>query len=119
MNTTLLRINVALAAMLLLFYVVWWWSFGAPLGMLPVTALLAAVVPLALLLPALWHGNRFGTSLAGFIVPFHFAYAVMELVANPAARAWIAVQTFLSLLLLITVMASLRQVSVQVDADDR
>lgn len=110
MNPNLQKINTALSGLLMLFYVSWWGSLGAPSGMLPLAVLAIAVVPLALLLPALWTGNRFGTTLAGLLIPFHFAYAVMELVANPAARGWIAVQTFLSLVLLITVMASLRQV---------
>lgn len=110
MNSKLQKINTAFSGLLILFYVSWWGSFGAPSGMLPLAVLSVAVVPLALLLPALWAGKRFGTTLAGLITPFHFAYAVMELIANPAARGWIAVQTFLSLVLLITVMASLRQV---------
>lgn len=111
MNPMLQKINVVLTGLLMLFYVSWWGSLGAPLGTLPLAVLAIAVIPLALLLPALWKGNRFGTTLAGFLVPFHFAYAVMELVANPVARSWIAVQTFLSLILLISVMAGLRQVT--------
>lgn len=110
MNPALQKINTALTATLMLFYVSWWGSFGAPLGVLPLAVLSIAVIPLALLLPAMWTGSRFGTTLAGLLIPFHFAYAVMELIANPAARGWIAVQTFLSLILLITVMASLRQI---------
>ena len=111
MKPKLQMFNAALTGVLILFYLSWWGSLGAPLGALPLAVLATAIVPLALLLPALWTGNRFGTTLAGLLIPFHFAYAVMELIANPAARGWIAVQTFLSLLLLITVMASLRQVS--------
>lgn len=112
MNPILQKINTALTGLLMLFYISWWISFGAPLGTLPLAVLSIAVIPLALLLPALWTGNRFGTTLAGLFIPFHFAYAVMELIANPDARGWIAVQTFLSLILLITVMASLRQVGI-------
>lgn len=117
MNGLLLpRLNAVLAAALLLFYVAWWLNAGKPLEMLSLTALAVAVVPLLLLAPALWAANRFGTTLAGFILPFHFAYAVMELIANPAVRGWVALQTFLSLLLLVGTMASLRQVRVPQDA---
>lgn len=110
MNPALAKTNALLTVALILFYLVWWWSFGAPLDTLPFAVLLIAVLPLALLLLPLWLGNRFATTLAGLLIPFHFAYAVMELIANPAARSWIAVQTFLSLVLLISVMASLRQI---------
>lgn len=117
MNGTFLpRLNAMLAALLVLFYVAWWLSGGASTKPLPLTALLAATVPLLLLLPALWAGRRFGTTLAGFILPFHFAYAVMELIANPAVRGWVALQTFLSLLLMIGTMANLRQVRAPQDA---
>ncbi len=107
------RINASLAVALALFYLAWWWTSGASLMALPLTALLAASLPLLLLAPALYAANRFGTTLAGLILPFHFAYAVMELIANPPVRAWVAVQTFVALLLLIGVMASLRQVRTQ------
>ena len=115
MKPKLQMFNAALTGVLILFYLSWWGSLGAPLGTLPLAVLAIAIVPLALLLPALWNGNRFGTTLAGLLIPFHFAYAVMELIANPAARGWIAVQTFLTLLLLITVMASLRQIDTAKD----
>lgn len=111
MKTGLLqRLNALLALLLVMFYFTWWMRYGASLQPLPLAALLAATLPLLLLAPALWTGARFGTTLAGFVLPFHFAYAVMELVANPSARPWIATQTFLSLLLMILVMASLRQI---------
>ena len=119
MKRPLFRINALLATLLTGFYLAWWWYLGAPPGKLPLAALTAATLPLVLLLPALWSGNRFGMSLAGFIVPFHFAYAVMELVANPPARAWIAVQTFLSLVLFTCVMAGLRQVDTTTEAVSR
>ena len=106
------RINAALALLLALFYVAWWMSLGAPTSTLAVSVLLLATGPWLIVLRALWRANRFGTTLAGFLVMLHFAYAVMELVANPAARGWIAIQTFLSLLLLTSVMASLKQVRV-------
>lgn len=103
------RLNASLSIVLAVFYFAWWTSVGAPTTTLALSAVTLAAVPLLLLAPALLYGNRFGSTLAGFILPFHFAYAVMELVANPHARAWIAAQTFLSLLLLIGVMANLRQ----------
>lgn len=109
----LARANTALAILLVVFYLTWWLNAGMPMRALPLSALLAAVVPLVLLMPALWNARRFGSSLAGFILPFHFAFAVMELVANPDARAWVAVLTFLSLLLMTGVMATLRQVQPQ------
>lgn len=112
MKSRLFKANAVLAALLMAFYVSWWWTLGASFAGLPLAVLAAAILPLALSMPALWAGNRFGMSLAGFIIPFHFAYAVMELVANPEARAWIAVQTFLSLVLFTGVMAGLRQVGV-------
>lgn len=111
MKLMLFKTNAVLAALLMALYVSWWWALGASLGGLPLAVLAAAILPVALLTPALWSGKRFGMSLAGFIIPLHFAYAVMELVANPEARAWIAVQTFLSLVLFAGVMAGLRQVS--------
>ncbi|HEX6929730.1 MAG TPA: DUF2069 domain-containing protein [Gammaproteobacteria bacterium] len=109
----LARTNAVLAILLALLYVAWWLSAGMPVKALPLAAILAAVVPLLLLVPSLWKARRFGGTLAGFILPFHFAFAVMELVANADARAWVAVQTFLSLLLMTGVMATLRQVRPQ------
>lgn len=106
------RLNALLAVVLALFYLAWWWHFGASTRPLALTVVALAVVPLLLLAPWLWKANRFGTSLAGFILPFHFAFAVMELVANPGVRGWLAVQTFLSFVLLVGIMASLRQVDV-------
>ncbi|HEX7030568.1 MAG TPA: DUF2069 domain-containing protein [Gammaproteobacteria bacterium] len=106
----LARMNAVLAIALAVFYIAWWLNAGMPVKALPLAALFAAVVPLLLLAPSLWNARRFGGTLAGFILPFHFAFAVMELVANTEARAWVAVLTFLSLLLMTGIMATLRQI---------
>lgn len=110
---SLYRSNAVLAALLVALYLAWWWFAGAPDAALPLTALVVACGSLLLLLPFLWTGSRFATSLAGFIVPFHFAFAVMELVANPSVRGWVAAQAFLALLMFVLVMASLRQIRPQ------
>src|SRR5690606_24876422 len=73
--------NAVLSLALVALYLAWWLASGGPLQILPLAALLAAVLPLLLLAPSLWQGRRFGGTLAGFILPFHFAFAVMELVA--------------------------------------
>jgi len=104
------RLNAALALALCVLYCAWWLAAGAPMQALPVAALLLAILPLAALAPFLWRGQRFSVALAGLILPFHFAFAVMELIANPEVRLWVAVQTFLTFLLFALVMASLRQV---------
>jgi len=105
--------NAVLSLALVALYLAWWLASGGPLQILPLAALLAAVLPLLLLAPSLWQGRRFGGTLAGFILPFHFAFAVMELVANAEARAWVAGQCFLSLLLMTGIMANLRQIRTQ------
>lgn len=106
---TLPRLNACAALLLALLYVAWWIRAGAAFTPLHVTLLLLAAAPLFALAPALWHGQRFGTALAGVVVPFHFAWAVMELVANPAVRGWVAAQSFLALLLFVGSMSTLRQ----------
>ena len=111
MNPAFMRkLNAALTGTLAMLYVGWWMATGAPGDALSMTALLVAIVPLVLLAPLLWQGRRFATALAGLILPFHFAFAVMELVANPEVRPWVALQTFIAFVLFATVMASLRQV---------
>lgn len=109
-ESIMLKLNAALAIALNGLYLAWWLAMGAPAAALPLTALLLAIVPLALLVPFLWRGRRFAIALAGLILPFHFAFAVMELVANPDARGWVALQTFLTFVLFATVMTTLRQV---------
>lgn len=100
------RINAAAAALLVILYVAWWLAAGMPrlgLVMLGVGAL-----PLLLTLPALWRARRIGTTIAGFLVAFHLAYAMMELFANPAVRGWVAAQSFLALVLFVGTMVVLR-----------
>ena len=109
---TLFRFNAVLALLLVALYLAWWWFAGAPMAPLPLTTVIVACGSLLLLAPFLATGSRFATSLAGFIVPFHFAFAVMELIANPEVRLWVALQTFLALAMFTFVMASLRQVNV-------
>lgn len=111
MNERMLcRINAGLALGLSVFYLAWWLADGAPVEALNITLLVVAIVPLLMVLPGLWRGRRFQTALAGLIVPFHFAYATMELIANPEVRGWVAIQTFLTFLLFAGVMAALRQI---------
>lgn len=109
-DSPLLHVNALLAATLTVFYAIWWYSLGAPLTAWPLAVFAVAAGSLVLLIPPLWRGRRFGTTLAGFIVPFHFAYGVMEMVANPAMRGWAALQAAMALVLFVTVMASLKQV---------
>lgn len=101
--------NAVLAGALVVLYCAWWLATGASNEMLSLVALAFAVLPLLALLPGLWREQRFATALAGLVVPFHFAFAVMELFADPAARAWVAVQSFFALVLFVGVMANLQQ----------
>ena len=113
MNIALPKMNAAFTVLLALFYLAWWLSLGASTSTLALAMLSLAIVPLLLLLPSVWQARRFGSTLAGFLMMLHFAYAVMELIANPAERGWIAVQTFLSLVLMTGIMASLKQVRIE------
>ena len=101
------RINAVAATLLVILYVAWWLAAGMDME-LGLTMLVVGGLPLLLTLPALWSGRRIGTTVAGFIVAFHLAYAMMELFANPAVRGWVAAQTFLSLVLFIGTMVVLR-----------
>lgn len=109
-NRVIPKLSAVLAVALALLYLAWWWADGSSTAPLNVTMLIIATVPLLLLVPGLWQANRFATTLAGLLIPFHFAYAVMELIANPAVRGWVAIQTFLTLLLFAAVLAVLRDV---------
>lgn len=101
------RINATAAGLLIVLYTAWWLASGrdTDLGM---TMLMVGAIPLALTLPSLWQARRIGTTIAGFLVAFHLAYAMMELFANPAIRGWVATQTFLALILFIGSMTVLR-----------
>ena len=101
------KINALSAALLVILYIAWWIAAGMEKG-LGLTILVAGGLPLLLTLPALWSGRRIGTTIAGFLVAFHLAYAMMELFANPAVRGWVATQTFLSLVLFVGTMVVLR-----------
>ncbi|MDX1442240.1 MAG: DUF2069 domain-containing protein [Gammaproteobacteria bacterium] len=100
------RMNAVAAALMVLLYVAWW--IDAEMPRLGLVMLGAAVLPLLLTLPALWQARRIGTTVAGFVVAFHLAYAMMELFANPEVRGWVAAQTFLALLLFTGTMVVLR-----------
>lgn len=103
----LARINAMAAAMLVILYIAWWLAAGRDPG-LGLTMLVVGGLPLLLTLPALWKARRIGTTVAGFLVAFHLAYAMMELFANPEVRGWVAAQTFLALLLFVGSMIVLR-----------
>lgn len=109
-NRAMPKFSAVLAVALAILYAAWWWAEGAPTAPLNITMLVIAAVPMLLLAPGLWLANRFATTLAGLLIPFHFAYAVMELIANPAVRGWVAAQTFVTLLLFAAVLAVLRNV---------
>jgi uncharacterized membrane protein len=75
-----------------------------------VTALVAVLLtlPLALPLPALWRRKRAAALWTGYLLAPYLALALMEAVANPAARLTSALVTLLVLLTLFALVAWLR-----------
>lgn len=102
------RFNAVMAAMLATLYAAWWFSSESRDTDVVQLFSIIAVIPNALLVPWLWRGNRTATTIAGFVAPFFFAHAAMELFANPAVRGWVAVATFLSVSLFLGTMLALR-----------
>ncbi|MDX1455228.1 MAG: DUF2069 domain-containing protein [Gammaproteobacteria bacterium] len=107
-SIALARINSVLAAGLALLFASWWFASTSTEPDVVRTFSLIGIIPNLLLVPGLWLGNRTATTIAGFIAPFYFAHAVMELWANPAVRGWVLVETLLSAALFMGAMIYLR-----------
>lgn len=105
---TLHRFNAIIATLLAALYATWWFSSESRDTDVVQVFSVIAVFPNALLVAWLWRGNRTATTLAGFLAPFYFAHASMELFANPAVRGWVAIETFLSASLFLGAMLALR-----------
>lgn len=105
---TLHRFNAVMAAMLALLYAAWWFASESRDTDVVQLFSLIAIVPNGVLVAWLWRGNRTATTIAGFLAPFYFAHAAMELFANPAVRGWVTVATFLSVSLFLGAMLALR-----------
>jgi len=77
-----------------------WMGFG-PEGSVPAPAAIAlAWLPLLPALPRLIRGGRKAAGWCSMAGVFYAGFAVMELVANPAATIWAAVALALSLLMI-------------------
>lgn len=100
--------NALFCSALIFLYAAWWLHLGQPRDALSLTLLTAGILPLLPLIPGLWQGWRTPTVIAGFITPFYFAHAVMELFANPDVRAWVAVETFFTAVLFAGSIAALK-----------
>ena len=107
-SIALARINSVLAAGMVLLFALWWMNSKSIDTDTVRTFSLIAIIPNLLLIPGLWLGNRTATTIAGFIAPFYFAHAVMELWANPAVQGWVLVETLLSAALFMGAMIYLR-----------
>ena len=109
MNPQILhRFNALVATLLATLYAAWWFSSESRDTDVVQVFSVIAVFPNALLVAWLWRGNRTATTIAGFLAPFYFAHAAMELFANPAVRGWVAIETFLSASLFLGAMLALR-----------
>lgn len=77
-----------------------WMGFG-PDGSVPAPAAIAlAWLPLLPALPRLFRGGRKAAGWCSMAGVFYAGFAVMELVANPAATIWAAVALALSLMMI-------------------
>ena len=94
---------------LLMAAVIWllWQALPAAGGAGAVAAVLLTL-PLALPLPALWQKKRAAAIWTSYLLAPYLALALMEAVANPAARLASAVVTLLVLLTLFALVAWLR-----------
>jgi len=99
-----------LALLYLLMAAVVWLLWQALPAAGAVTALAAVLLtlPLALPLPALWQRKRAAAIWTGYLLAPYLALALMEAVANPAARLTSALVTLLILLTLFALVAWLR-----------
>lgn len=97
---------LALVGMLCAVLVAWHVSrYSTPTALL---ASLVLVVPWALPLRGLLGGNRRTYALTTMIVPLYVAYALMEVLANPGARAYAGAVALLGFALFFALIAFLR-----------
>ena len=75
-----------------------WLGIGAAAGILPASgAVLLAWLPLLPALPAVFRGSRKAAGWSCLAGVFYAGFAIMELTANPASRAWASVALALAL----------------------
>jgi len=79
-----------------------------PAALSAALAVLLAWLPLAVALPAIFRGGRRAAGWVSMIGVFYAGFAVMELVANPAARWWAAATLLLSVLMILMQVRMIR-----------
>ena len=84
----------------------WILSFG--FSAVRVIAALAAALPLCAFLPSLAHGRRRAYAALTLCLVAYLTFSLMELVANPAARAWASVSLLSTFALFVMLIAYLR-----------
>lgn len=85
------------------------------LSSMRVFAALAAALPLCAFLPFLVRKQRRAYAALTLCLVVYLTFALMELVANPAARAWASVSLLLSFVLFVMLIAYLRVTRGRVD----
>lgn len=85
-----------------------WWSLGDGVDGSALALALILTVPLWLALPGLQRGTRRTYAWMSLATVFYLMLALMELVANPTARAWGALCLFAAFIVFVLLIAYLR-----------
>jgi uncharacterized membrane protein len=94
------RLAAASAATFLIWMGIWQGIATPPETIRPAFAVAMLWVPILPALPMIFLGSRRAATWCSLIGVFYFGFAVMELVANPAAYAWAAAAMLLCLLMI-------------------
>lgn len=100
-------------ALLLAWLALWLGTTGSGEPKLALFKLGLAWLPLAPALPLVWRGNRKAAGWISMAGVFYAGFAVMEAVANPAARWWAATTLALSLAMISLQVALIRSLRSQ------
>ncbi|HLS55583.1 MAG TPA: DUF2069 domain-containing protein [Zeimonas sp.] len=107
--TTEPRLRVAISSTtsgVALVFAAWILSFGFSAAR--TIAALAAALPLCAFLPSLARGRRRAYAALTLCLVAYLTFSLMELVANPAARAWASVSLLSTFALFVMLIAYLR-----------
>jgi uncharacterized membrane protein len=94
------RLAAASAAAFLVWLGIWQGIATPPHAIRPALAVTLLWLPILPAVPLIFLGSRGAATWCSLIGVFYFGFAVMELVANPAAYAWAAAAMLLCLLMI-------------------